>query len=364
MKRFAIAVLFLASVAAVAPLFAEAPELAEMRTLMKKAADAFDTNHPAEAVSSYVAVLSLAARANTPESNVFADQARAELTKIGTMLSIEPGQDWVGPDGKQIAGSTRSVGKEGALNPSVYLYLNYGSGKMTLADFPIRFEFTRNAGTLNQDVTTNAYGFANTTITKLDAAGVETVVRAYPSFTVRGFTFAFKSVSREFSYLPPVNVARVVLFERSEFGTSENPQLLDQAVAELKPIGFELTPWNGALDSATALAAYQGQADALRKLFSGAGNASFVVFLVVDAAPAQQLTVGGVKRAIYTNSGTASIRIVRDDGTVVIALTPPAVKGQGGTAQLAADNCLAKLRKLVVDEIKAKLPRISEAFRK
>ncbi|MCX7025785.1 MAG: hypothetical protein NT080_14395 [Spirochaetes bacterium] len=355
------AILLFATASAV---LAEPQSVLEMRSLFAKAGDAFDNNHPAEAVASYVAVLSVGSHDASSEAKELMDKANAELTRIGTMLSIDPGDEWVGQDGKQLGGSTRNVGKTTGLNPSVYLYLNYGAGKTTLADFPIHFEFARNSGVLIQDVATNAYGQANTTISKLDSTGSEAIVKAFPFFTVRGYTFAFRSVSRDFSYLPPLNIARVVVLERSEFGVSENPQLLDAAIAELKSTGLQLTAWNGAIDTATVISSFQGDNDALRKLFGSAGNAAYMVFAISESGAAQQLVVGGVKRNIWLNSGSATVRIVRDDGTVVISLILPNVKGQGNDAQTTAANCFMQLRKNVVAEIRSRISDINAALKK
>ena len=162
--------LLLAAALFAAPAAVSAP-VAEMSSYLSKAQDAADSNHLAEAIRSYVAVLAMAEESPSPEAQAKSDEASAQLARIATRLSLEPSGEWVDAKGTQIAGDARSLGKDGALSPAVYLFENFGTGKSPVADAPIFFQFAKNSGSLVSFVTTDAYGKANTTIAKLDEPG-------------------------------------------------------------------------------------------------------------------------------------------------------------------------------------------------
>ncbi len=108
----------------------------EMSAYLSKAQDAADSNHLAEAIRSYVTVLAIADENPSPDAKAKADRASAELARIGTSLTLEPASEWVDPKGTQIAGSSRSLGKEGGLSPAVYLFENFGMGKSPVGRCP------------------------------------------------------------------------------------------------------------------------------------------------------------------------------------------------------------------------------------
>jgi hypothetical protein len=342
----------------------------EMRDLMAKAVDALDNNHLAEAVKSYVAVIALGSKDSSADARKLMDDANAELTKIGASLSIEPGDAWIADGGKQRSGSTRSIGKSEALQPAIYVYVNFGSGKSPVPDIPIAFEFSKNSGVLINRVTSDSLGRANTTVSSLEKTNIETLIRAYPVFTVKGYTFAFKSVYRDFSYLPPSNIARIIVLERSELGVTENPQVLDAALLELKKTGLQLTAFNGKRNTEDVMAAFQGDTAGHKKLFAASEGASYLVFVIVEAGPAKQLemrdpTTGLMKTYnIFTSIAKASARIVREDGTVVSSIIVDGIKGQGGDGRTAIDNAFKQIRNTVIEEIRKRQAEIIAALEK
>jgi hypothetical protein len=332
-----------------------------MDSLLAKARDAADSNHLAEAIRDYVSVIAIHEEGPSPETKAKADQAATALARIGGTLSLEPSGEWMDPNGTQIAGSARAVGKDGALNPSVYLFESFGAGKSPVPDAPIFFEFAKNSGSMVQIVTTDAYGKANTTVAKIAEPGKDAVIRAYPLFRARGKTYAFKSVFRDFAYLPPANVARVAALETSELGESDNPQIVDAAIAVLKPAGLQLAPYNGKLAPDGFRLAFGGDAKALAAF---GVEAPYTAFILVEATDIRQMELNGKKYNIYTCAVKATFRLVRSDGTVVFALPLDPVKGQGGTRESAVADGYKRAREALAPALQGSLQGIRDALTK
>lgn len=337
-----------------------ASTLDEMKRLLETARTAQDSNHPAEAIRSYVTVLALSREDGTAEAVRLGSQAEAELVRIGNRLSLEPGEGWIGPDGSQVAAASRSVGKEGALQPAVFLFENFAAAKSPVGDAPIRFEFVRGGGVLTTSVSTDIYGRANAILSRLDSPSSEAVVRAYPAFTVRGYTYAFRNVQRDFSYLPPSNVAKIVALERGPEGAVQNPQILDSVAAVLKGAGLSPSPLDGKLLGPGFDRAFGGDPASVRALAASAG-ASYIAFAVSEASPARQMEYGGKKYNIFTSDCKTTIRIIRDDGTIVFALPLDPIRGQGGTAAASVSDSFLKAREALTSELNRRVPEIRKA---
>lgn len=334
----------------------------EQRALFDAGRAAMDANHLSEGIRSFVAVLALAKEEGSAEAARLGSQAEAELIRIGNRLSLEPGEAWLSPAGSLVSGSARSVGKEGALQPAVYLFENWGSGKSPIPDAPIRFEFVRGAGVLTASAATDAFGRANANLTRLDPPGSEAVIRAYPAFTARGYTYAFRNVQRDFSYLPPSNVAKIVALERSPEGASQNPQVLDAVASILKGAGLATAPLDGKLLGSGFDKFFGGDPSSLRSL-AGASGASYFAFVLSETSTARQMEYGGKKYNIFTSDCKTTLRMIRDDGTIVFALPLDVVRGQGGTPQAAVDDAFRKAGDALTTALNAKLADIRAALR-
>ena len=319
-----------------------------------------DSNHTAEAIRSYVTVLALSREAGTAEAIRFGSQAEAELVLIGNRLSLEPGDGWIGPVGAQVAAPSRSVGREGALQPSVFLFENFAAAKSPIADAPIRFEFVRGGGVLTSSVSTDLYGRATAILSRLDTPSSEAVVRAYPAFSIRGFTYAFRNIQRDFSYLPPSNVAKVVALERGPEGAVQNPQVLDSVASILKGAGLSSAPLDGKLLGTGFDRVFGGDPPSIRALAASTG-ASYFAFVVSDASPARQMEYGGKKYNIFTSDCKTTIRIIRDDGTIVFALPLDPIRGQGGTASASVSDAFLKAREALSSELNRRVADIRKA---
>lgn len=334
----------------------------EMSAYLSKAQDAADSNHLAEAIRSYVTVLAIADESPSSDAKAKADRASAELARIGTRLTLEPASEWVDPKGTQIAGSTRSMGKEGGLSPAVYLFENFGTGKSPVGDAPIFFQFIKNSGSLVAFVTTDAYGKANTTVASLDEPGNEATIRALPVFKARGKSYTFQAVFRDFAYLPPANVVKVLALETSELGVSDNPRSVDAAATALRQAGLQVLPFNAKFAPEDFRNAYAGQVNALASLGVDAVS-PYAAFVLVEVAPARQMELNGKKYNIFTAAARLSFRLVRADGTIVYSL-PIDLKGQGGNVEAAVSDAFKRASEALVPELQKRSDEFKAALAK
>jgi hypothetical protein len=338
------------------------PLLAEMDGLLEKARSAADSNHLAEAIRALVTVIALYEENPGPEAKSRAEAAAAEIQKIGVRLTIEPSGEWLDDKGAQIPGASREAAG-GRLQPAVYLLENYGTVKSPVPDVPIAFEFLKNSGTILGLVTTDAYGMANTTITRVEEPGREILVRAYPVVKARNKVFPFRSVFRDFAYLPPANAARVLVLETTQFGSSDNPRTADSIIATLKPSGLQLSVFNGKLAPEAFRLAIGGDREALAELGTS-GEIPYAILVSVEAAEARQMELNGKKFNIYTSAAKATFRLVRADGSAVHALPIEGITGQGGTKELAADDGIRRAREALVAELQKSMKTIVAALAK
>ena len=337
---------------------------AEMDGLLTKAVEAIESNHLAEAIHSLVSVI--AVYEAKPEASIRpkAEKAASELAKIGSRLSIEPSNEWVDSKGSQIAAASRGLGKSTSLSPSVYLFENFGQGKSPVPDAPIYFEFIKNSGSIISFVNTDAYGKANTTLARLDAPGKEALIRAYPVFKARDKSYAFKSVFREFSYLPPVAAARVIVLETGEFGSVENPQTGDAVASALKPLGLALSTFNGKLAPESFKLAFGGDSTALAAVGMDA-QTPYAALILVECQNAKQMELNGKKYNIFTAAAKVTFRLIRSDGSIVFTLPlGGSLRGQGNSAENAASDGFKRAREALVPELEKNLPIIKAALEK
>jgi len=331
---------------------------AEIDALVGKARASIDANHLSEGIKFYISALAKASKAG---KRARVDEINGTLAAIGTRLTVEPHESWLEPDGSQKTASSRSAARGEGPMPAVYLYESYGYAKSAVPDAFIRFEFVSNEGNLNASVATDAKGLANTSITSIAAPGKDAVIRAYPIFTAEGFSYAFKTVFRDFSFVAPPNLALVAVLERTPAGESANPRVLDAVASALKPLGVEVVPFNGVLAPARFNAAFGGEAAALSTL-AGSVKAGYFALVSVEVAPPTRMEYGGKVYNIFIASAKATLRIVRADGTIVFAKARDGVRGQGGTEQAAIDDCLVKVRDELSAVVAAESATIKKAF--
>ncbi len=330
----------------------------DVAALMAKAAESIDSNRLAEGVRFYVS-----ARGKADEAGLRARVAEIEalLGEIAGRLTVEPHENWVGPDGAQLTGNSRDLSKGSGIMPAVYLYESYGFAKSPVPDAVIRFEFVANSGGLTQSVSTDAKGMANTTITSITAAGKDAVVRAYPVFSSDGYSYALTGVYRDFGYLAPPNVALVAALERTPAGDSENPRVLDAVAEALKPLGVQPVPLNGVVSTPRFMAAFGGDPSSLAAL-SPAVKAGYYALVLVEVTKPTQMEYGGKTYNIFIARGKFTLRIVRADGTVVHSEVKDYIRGQGTNDTEAVAACLVTVRDELVKAIGAGSAAITTAL--
>lgn len=326
-----------------APAPSAAVSVAELDALLAQAAAALDSFHTVEAIRSWVGVLGLAGASSDPLVRARAETARAELVRVGKRLSLEPGELWIKADGTQAEASVRGLGKPGALQPAVYLYENYGTVKTPVADAPIAFQFVRGKGVLVESVATDFEGRANTTVSRLDEAAKGAAVRAMPVFEEKGYRYAFAELIRDFVYLPPSKLAKVVAVEVAQGSSRAAPLAADLVSAKARDAGLDPAVYDKALEDARFAAAMAGDPAVLRALAAETGAAWFV-FLRIEAGEPRQMVVSGKAYNIWTVDAKASLRLVRDDGTAAWSKPVDGIRGQGGSAALSLENAFQLAR--------------------
>ncbi len=330
----------------------------EINALIARAKESIEANRLSEGLQFYISALGRASKAGMKART---DELVGILNTAGTRLTIEPHESWIAEDGAQRAGNARSAARGEGLMPMVYLYESYGFGKSVVQDAMIRFEFVNNEGKLNASVRTDSRGMANTTITAVASPGRDATVRAYPVFSSEGYTYALKTVFRDFSYLAPPNIALVMALERTPAGFNENPRVLDAVSSALKPLGVQTISYNGRMAPDRFMTAFAGDSKALAS-FAGSVSPGYFALLFVEVGTPVQMQLQGKLYNIFTATGKATLRIVRADGTIVFAEARDGIRGQGGSDQIAIDDCLVKIRSEMTALLEAKAAPIQKAF--
>ncbi|MEW6564559.1 MAG: hypothetical protein ACOZCE_03575 [Spirochaetota bacterium] len=352
-----------------------------MESLMQASQDAFDTNHPVEALKHLVGILALNDEA-APETNANRKSQRSELvrkadqklTEIGARLTLEAGDEWIKEDGTQRAGNVRDLAKGSGLMPVVRLVVNYDFGKAVVADAPIRFAFVDGIGDITLSSTTDANGLASTVVRSLNRTDKPVLIRAMLVISNRGKTRAFPEVHRDFAYVLPARTARIFASEgpaSSQSGaTAASPapktgaaSLVDSISRALNGTGLDLLPTDSALDPKTFAAALQGDLGAIQRACNVGGTTiSYLVLADVQYDEPRQMVLNGKTYNIFTSTARAQIRIVRSNGTVAITRPTISVKGQGGTEAAAIQSALMEARKAVEQDLSANVGEIKSAL--
>ncbi len=330
----------------------------EIIALQEKAKNSLESNHLTEAIKFYISAYLRASKSgNTAKIN---EIGRA-MNDIGTRLTIEPLEAWLAPSGEQIVGDTRQLSKADGLMPAVYLFESYQNSKTPVQDAVIKFEFIENEGSLTASVATDKYGLANANIASLAHSGKSAIIRAYPVFSNEGFSYAFKNVNRDFVYAPPKSIALVAGIEKTSFGNSANPLSIDSIAQIVKTFGIDVIPFNGTVQADKFLAAFNGDSKSLALMNADVKAGYYTLFFIEVNAPVQ-LQLQGKIYNIFNTSGKATLRIVRNDGSIVYTFVKDGVKGQGGTDKGAVDDCLLKLRDEIARLINENSAAIKKAF--
>lgn len=344
-------------------------DVAVLQAYLDLAFEKMDQGAIGEGIHNFVAILAEIQRAGriSEEARQFGVRAEGELSKIGSGLALSPGGEWMDADRNQISASTLEVGTSRALSPNVTLTYAYGGTRTLVSGAPVVFEFAAGSGALVTPVATNEYGQANTTVTSLDDAKAENVIRATVSYRVQGFVYSFPGASRDFAYVPPVRRATILVLERASLESGETyvsaePVALDRTYNVLRGVPFGYTPYNGRLLGDRYMRVFGGEGEAIRSLGLEEG-VSYLIMVLSDAYYVRQVELNGKKYELYTTKTNATTRVVRAaDGAILYSGTVQAVDGQGNTGEKAIVDGFRNAAARMAEKLAADLDQIGQTL--
>jgi hypothetical protein len=290
------------------------------------------------------------------------DTAETELTKIAAGLEMEPGTEWVDANKNQISASSIDVGTDGAINPSVILTYNFGSGKALITGAPIYFEFVQGSGLLTNFVTTNDYGQANCSIARMDNPNSENIVRAFLEYRIKGYSYAFPGITKDFVFVPPARKATILVMEKAGERIQDDPVILDSVYNRLKDMAFDFSQYNGVLLGDAFMNVFGGDPDAIRSM-GLEKEVSYLVMVLNDGYYVNQVELGGQKYNIFKSQTTATTRIIRvSDGKIMYSGTVQGVGGQGGSEDKAVLDGFRKAAEAMAEKLETDYAEIDGAL--
>lgn len=334
-----------------------------MKEYLDNGLDKLDQGAISEGMAQLVAVLAEGVSAKDPAAEELKRRAETELAKIRAGLAMETGTEWLDANKNQLTASSVNVGGEKTLNPSVILTLNYGgTGKALITGAPIQFEFVKGGGLLTAFVNTNDYGQANCNLARLDSPNSENIIRASLLYKVKGFTYAFEGVTKDFVFAPPARKATILVMERAGAKVAEDPVILDAVFNRLKGVTFDFSQYNGKLLGEQFLTVFGGDPQAIRKM-GLEKEVSYLVMVLSDGYNVSQVELQGKKYNIWKSQTTATTRVIRvADGKIMYSGTVQAVAGQGGSVEKAVLDGFRSAAAAMADKIAQDLAEIERVL--
>lgn len=317
-----------------------------------------------EGVNQLVTILAEAEEAGSTSGDIRAivDTAQTELTKIAAGLEMEPGTEWVDANKNQISASSVDVGTENSLNPSVILTYNFGSGKALITGAPIYFEFVQGSGLLTNFVATNDYGQSNCAIARLDNPNSENIVRASLVYRVKGYSYPFQGITKDFVYVPPARKATILVMEKAGEMIQDDPVILDSVYNRLKDMAFDFSQYNGVLLGDAFIKVFGGDPNEIRRM-GLEKEVSYLVMVLNDGYYVNQVELGGKKYNIFKSQTTATTRIIRvSDGKIMYSGTVQAVGGQGGSEDKAILDGFRNAAQAMSEKLDGDYPEIDRVL--
>jgi hypothetical protein len=317
-----------------------------------------------EGINQLVTILAEAEAAGSTSGDirVLVDTAETELTKIAAGLEMEAGTEWVDANKNQISASSIDVGSDGALNPSVILTYNFGSGKALITGAPIYFEFVQGSGLLTAFVATNDYGQSNCSIARLDNPNGENIVRASLVYRVKGYSYPFQGISKDFVYVPPARKATILVMEKAGERIQDDPVILDSVYNRLKDMAFDFSQYNGVLLGDAFMKVFGGDPNEIRRM-GLEKEVSYLVMVLNDGYYVNQVELGGKKYNIFKSQTTATTRIIRvSDGKIMYSGTVQAVGGQGGSEDKAILDGFRNAAQAMAEKLETDYPEIDQVL--
>jgi hypothetical protein len=317
-----------------------------------------------EGINQLVTILAEAEAAGSTSGDVRAivDTAETELTKIAAGLEMEPGTEWVDANKNQVSASSIDVGTGNALNPSVILTYNFGSGKALITGAPIYFEFVQGSGLLTNFVATNDYGQSNCAIARLDNPNSENIVRASLVYRLKGYSYPFHGITKDFVYVPPARKATILVMEKAGERIQDDPVILDSVYNRLKDMAFDFSQYNGVLLGDAFMKVFGGDPDGIKRM-GLEKEVSYLVMVLNDGYYVNQVELGGKKYNIFKSQTTATTRIIRvSDGKIMYSGTVQAVGGQGGSQEKAILDGFRNAAQAMAEKLEMDYPEIDSVL--
>ncbi len=252
--------------------------------------------------------------------------------------------------------------------PSVILTIKQSGGRSLVSNAPVLFAFAKGGGVLAGTVNTNDFGQANCAIASFDNPNAEQIVRASLVFKVRGYTYAFKGVERDFVYAPPLRRATLLVLERSRLGVSSDPFVVNPVFQELKAIPYDWSLFNGSLSPQAFTRVYEGDLASIGAIGLET-NVSYLVVVLNDCSSIRQLELAGRKYNLFVSDARATLRVLRKaDGKIMYQTSverahAKGTHGQGGTEQKAAEDVLRAISADLAAAVRKDVSAISVALK-
>jgi len=331
-----------------------------LNEFLENGLEKLDKGAISEGINQLVSVLAEADAAGSSSGDIRAivNTAETELTKIAAGLEMEAGTEWVDANKNQISASAIDVGTEHSLNPSVILTYNFGAGKALVTGAPIYFEFVQGSGLLTNFVSTNDYGQANCAIARLENPNTETLIRASLIYRVKGYSYPFRGITKDFVFVPPARKATILVMEKAGDKIQDDPVILDSVYNRLKDTAFDFSQYNGVLLGDEFMKVFGGDPSSIKRM-GLEKEVSYLVMVLNDGYYVNQVELGGKKYNIFKSQTSATTRIIRvSDGKIMYSATVQAVGGQGGSEDKAILDGFRKAAQAMAEKLETDYPEI------
>jgi hypothetical protein len=240
----------------------------------------------------------------------------------------------------------------------VILSYNFGAGKALITGAPIYFEFVQGSGLLTNFVATSDYGQANCAIVRLDNPNAETIVRASLIYRVKGYSYPFQGITKDFVFVPPARKAAILVMEKAGEKIQDDPVILDSVFNRLKDMAFDFSQYNGVLLGDDFMKVFGGDPSSIKRM-GLEKEVSYLVMVLNDGYYVNQVELGGKKYNIFKSQTTATTRIIRvSDGKIMYSGTVQAVGGQGGTEDKAILDGFRNAAQAMAEKLETDYPEI------
>ena len=312
----------------------------EMKSYLETARQKLEEMAIAEAIKQYVAVLGAGQRQDNsnPEILKLINEAASAITKLESGFLLKPASEWLDENENQKTSSSLIQEGKGLLSPRLMIWYNAAGSYLALGGVPVVFEFVKGKGMVSGLATTNEYGEAFATLTKLENPHEESVIRASIVFNVKGYVYRFNQTYVEFVYLPPLKRAMLFVLEKAVNYQADDPIIFNPIFNTLKRLDFDLIPYSGKLLEADFIRAFNGDTATIKRLASEK-NLPYLILVLNDC-----FRIGQITESAYVGEGRATLRIIRvADGKLVFEALGTALKsdnthGQGGSAEKVIRN--------------------------